>query len=216
MSAEDGEARGGRPGRRSRRRTGASSPARGRREVAGAPGAEEGAAPGGGSGGRGGAVEPPADPVAAARAIALRQLTMAPRSRGELAAAMARKGVEEPVAEQVLDRLAEVGLVDDVAYAGMLVRSRQETRGLARRALLHELRTKGVEDDVARDAVADVSDEDERAGAERVVERKMRATRGLDEQVRLRRLAGVLARKGYPPGVAYAVVREALDAEREG
>ncbi|WP_148057979.1 regulatory protein RecX [Pseudokineococcus lusitanus] len=141
---------------------------------------------------------------------------MAPRSRGELAAAMARKGVEEPVVEQVLDRLTEVGLVDDVAYADMLVRSRQETRGLARRALLHELRTKGVEDDVARGAVADVSDEDERAGAERVVERKMRATRGLDEQVRLRRLAGVLARKGYPPGVAYAVVREALDAERDG
>ncbi|ROP45684.1 regulatory protein [Pseudokineococcus lusitanus] len=215
MSAEGGEGRGGRPGRRrpgARRRTGASSPPSGPRDAPGPPGAGEGAA--GDEGPR--AAEPPADPVAVARGIALRQLAMAPRSRGELAAAMARKGVEEPVVEQVLDRLTEVGLVDDVAYADMLVRSRQETRGLARRALLHELRTKGVEDDVARGAVADVSDEDERAGAERVVERKMRATRGLDEQVRLRRLAGVLARKGYPPGVAYAVVREALDAERDG
>ena len=138
---------------------------------------------------------------------------MAPRSRSELATKMAARGVESEVAEQVLDRLTEVGLVDDVAFAGMLVRSKQETRGLARRALLHELRQKGVDDDVARDAVEDVTDDDERAGAERVVARKLRATRGLDRAVRERRLAGVLARKGYPGAVAYAVVRQALDAE---
>jgi len=141
---------------------------------------------------------------------------MAPRSRSELATKMATKGVDGAVAEQVLDRLTEVGLVDDVAYAGMLVRSRQETRGLARRALLHELRQKGVDDDTARGAVEDVTDDDERAGAERVVARKLRATRGLDRAVRERRLAGVLARKGYPAGLSYAVVREALDGERDG
>ncbi|WP_299034896.1 regulatory protein RecX [uncultured Pseudokineococcus sp.] len=151
--------------------------------------------------------------MAVARNIALRQLTMAPRSRAELATKMAAKGVEDAVAEQVLDRLTEVGLVDDVAYAGMLVRSQQEGRGLARRALLHELRQKGVDDDVARDALEDVSDEDERESAERVVARKLRATRGLDRAVRERRLVGVLARKGYPGGVAFAVVRAALEAE---
>ncbi|MEJ5915464.1 regulatory protein RecX [Pseudokineococcus sp. 1T1Z-3] len=126
---------------------------------------------------------------------------------------MAGKGVQEEVAAAVLDRLEEVGLVDDEAYAGMLVRSRQETRGLARRGLAHELRRKGVEDDVAQGALAEVTDDDERAAAERVVERKLRATRGLDRSVRERRLAGVLARKGYPAGLAYAVVRAALDGE---
>ncbi|WP_445263091.1 regulatory protein RecX [Pseudokineococcus sp. 1T1Z-3] len=154
-----------------------------------------------------------ADPAAVARAVALRQLTTAPRSRAELAQKMAGKGVQEEVAAAVLDRLEEVGLVDDEAYAGMLVRSRQETRGLARRGLAHELRRKGVEDDVAQGALAEVTDDDERAAAERVVERKLRATRGLDRSVRERRLAGVLARKGYPAGLAYAVVRAALDGE---
>jgi regulatory protein len=33
---------------------------------------------------------------------------------------------------------------------------------------------------------------------------------------RMRRLAGVLARKGYSPGLAYRVVREALEAEAAG
>lgn len=151
-----------------------------------------------------------------ARSIALRQLTTAPRSRAELATKMAGKGVDPQVAAQVLDRLTEVGLIDDQAYAGMLVRSKQETRGLARRGLQHELRRRGVDDDIAQDALAGVTDEDERAAADRVVARRLRSTRGLDRAVRERRLAGVLARKGYSGGLAHAVVREALDAEEPG
>lgn len=157
--------------------------------------------------------DPDADPVSVARAVALRQLTMAPRSRAELEQKMATKGVEREVAAQVLDRLTEVGLVDDEAYAGMLVRSRQVTRGLARRGLQQELRSKGVDDDVARAALAEVTDEDERATAEALVARRLRVTRGLDRPVRERRLLGLLARKGYGGGVARAVVREALDAD---
>ncbi|MEJ5868081.1 regulatory protein RecX [Pseudokineococcus sp. 5B2Z-1] len=145
--------------------------------------------------------------------MALRQLNMAPRSRAELERKMATKGVERDVAAQVLDRLAEVGLVDDEAYAGMLVRSRQATRGLARRGLQHELRSKGVDDDVARAALEEVTDEDERAVAEQLVARRLRATSGLDRAVRERRLLGLLARKGYGGGLARAVVREALDGE---
>jgi regulatory protein len=41
----------------------------------------------------------------------------------------------------------------------------------------------------------------------------MAATRGLDPAKRTRRLLGVLARKGYSGGLAYRLVREALDAE---
>ncbi|WP_298991697.1 regulatory protein RecX [uncultured Pseudokineococcus sp.] len=146
--------------------------------------------------------------------MALRQLTMAPRSRAELERKMATKGVEREVAAQVLDRLTEVGLVDDEAYAGMLVRSLQASRGLARRGLQHELRSKGVDDDVARVALEEVTDEDERAVAEQLVARRLRATSGLDRAVRERRLLGLLARKGYAGGLARAVVREALDGEQ--
>ncbi|WP_298803942.1 regulatory protein RecX [uncultured Pseudokineococcus sp.] len=148
--------------------------------------------------------------------MALRQLTMAPRSRAELERKMATKGVEREVAAQVLDRLTEVGLVDDEAYAGMLVRSRQATRGLARRGLQHELRSKGVDDDVARAALEEVTDEDERVAAEQLVARRLRSTRGLERSVRERRLVAVLARKGYAGGLSFAVVRAALDTEDEG
>lgn len=86
---------------------------------------------------------PPGDPETTARTICLRMLTAAPRTRAQLAEALAKRGIPDDVAQQVLDRLVTVGLIDDAAYAEAWVRSRHESRGLARRALVHELRRRG-------------------------------------------------------------------------
>jgi regulatory protein len=146
-----------------------------------------------------------------ARAIVLRQLTMAPRSRAQLEDKLRQKNCDPEVAREVLDRLTEVGLVDDEAYAAMLVRSQQSGRGLARRALARELSRKGVDRDVADQALEQVGAEDERDRARRLVDKKLRTMHGLDRQVQTRRLAGMLARKGYSSSMAFAVIREALD-----
>ncbi len=153
------------------------------------------------------------DPEDVARAIALRLLTSAPRSRAELARAMAARAVPEQAAEAVLDRFTEVGLVDDAEYARMLVRSRQAERGLARRGLAAELNRHGVPPEAAAQALAEVDDESELATARDLVRRRMAAGRGLDEQVLVRRTVAALARKGYAPGLALRLVREALATE---
>jgi regulatory protein len=151
------------------------------------------------------------DPESAARGICLRALTGAPKTRQQLADLLAQKGVPDEAAETVLDRLTEVGLIDDAAFARAWVSSRQAGRGLARRALSAELRAKGVEPEVAAEAVEAVDDDDERATARRLVERKVGAMRRLDRATATRRLMGMLARKGYNGGLAAAVIREALD-----
>ncbi|WP_222848195.1 regulatory protein RecX [Cellulosimicrobium cellulans] len=153
------------------------------------------------------------DPESVARAIALRQLTAAPRSRAQLAEAMARRDVPEVVADRVLDRFTEVGLVDDAAYAEILVRSRHAERGMSRRALAMELRRKGVDDEVAREALEQVDDADEEQAARALARKKLRATRGLDREVRLRRAYGALGRRGYGGSLVSRVVREELAAE---
>ena len=153
------------------------------------------------------------DPESVARAIALRQLTAAPRSRAQLAEAMARRDVPEDVADRVLDRFTEVGLVDDAAYAEILVRSRHAERGMSRRALAMELRRKGVDDEVAREALEQVDDADEEQAARALARKKLRATRGLDREVRLRRAYGALGRRGYGGSLVSRVVREELAAE---
>jgi regulatory protein len=135
---------------------------------------------------------------------------MAPRSRAELERKLAQKGCPDEVAAVVLDRLAEVGLLDDVAYAAMLVRSKQSSRGLARSALARELATKGVDRDIASDALEDIDEVAERARAEDLVAKRLRAMTGLSAQVQARRLSAMLARKGYPGGLAYAVIQAAI------
>jgi regulatory protein len=147
-----------------------------------------------------------------ARSICLRALTGAPKTRQQLADLLARRGVPEEAATAVLDRFGEVGLIDDAAFARAWVSSRQAGRGLGRRALQAELRSKGVDQDVAATAVALVDDEDEREAARRLVERRLGGMSRLDRATATRRLVGMLARKGYGGGLASAVVREALDA----
>ena len=147
-----------------------------------------------------------------ARSLCLRALTGAPKTRQQLADLLARRGVPEEAAEAVLDRFGEVGLIDDAAFARAWVSSRQAGRGLGRRALQAELRSKGVDQEVAASAVALVGDDDEREAAQRLVERRLRGMSRLDRATATRRLVGMLARKGYGGGLAAAVVRDALDA----
>ncbi|MDQ1641262.1 MAG: regulatory protein [Actinomycetota bacterium] len=157
--------------------------------------------------------EPDADPYSVARAIVLRKLTAAPRTRAQLADDLVQRDVPDEVATRVLDRFTEVGLVDDEAFAQTWVRTRHLGRGLARRALAAELRQRGVADETVSEAIEAVSPDDERASAVALVDRRLAATRGLPRETRIRRLTGLLARKGYSGGLAMAVVREALDNE---
>jgi regulatory protein len=158
----------------------------------------------------------PVDPADRARDICLRQLTDGPRTAAQLGTAMARRGIEPEVADAVLARLADVGLIDDAAFAAAWVTSRHAGRGLARRALAHELRTRGVADPLVAEAVAELDPDQETATARELATKRLAATRGLDVTVRFRRTAALLARKGYPSQLAYRVIREALEAERDG
>lgn len=155
------------------------------------------------------------DPAEQARAICLRLLTGTPRTRQQLADALRMRDIPEDAAQEVLSRFEEVGLIDDVAFADAWVESRHHSRGLARRALARELRTKGVEPAVIDEAVGQLDSEREAETARALVEGKLRATRGLDRNKRIRRLAGMLARKGYGEGLALRVVRQALEEEGE-
>jgi regulatory protein len=125
---------------------------------------------------------------------------------------MASKNVPDDVATRLLDRFEEVGLIDDVAFAQEWVTQRQGGKGLARRALAQELRRKGIDDEVARAALETVATDDEVEAARLLVQRKLRSMGGLDQQVAIRRLVGMLARKGYSSSISFRVVREELDA----
>jgi len=154
-----------------------------------------------------------ADPEEVARQICLRLLSAAPRTAAQLAAALRRRGVPEDAAATVLARFAEVKLVDDEVFAKAWVESRHYGRGLASRALGAELRQRGVAPNDIDAALGQLGPEQELATARELVERRLPATEGMPPLARMRRLTGVLARKGYSAGFSYRVVREVLDQE---
>lgn len=151
------------------------------------------------------------DQEAVARKILLDQLTGQARSRKELAERLAKKNVPDEIALRLLDRFEDVGLVDDEAFARSWIASRQPGKGLARRALAQELRRKGIDDEIAREALDEIDPDDEEAAARRLVRKKLRSVANVPTDKATRRLVGMLARKGYPPGMSFAIVREELE-----
>jgi regulatory protein len=210
----DGLRRAGRGrGNAPNRRRGWPSDAAARRGDAGSGGADGGEADGSETIRNSDAALPGGDRSDAevAREICLRQLAVRPRTRAELAQALTRRRIDDEVITEVLDRYDEVGMIDDAAFARAWVSSRHAGRGLARRALAGELRQRGVAGDVVGEALETLDDEQETATARALVDRKLRTSTGAPEAV-FRRLVGMLARKGYPAGLAITTVKDALAA----
>ncbi|WP_308015515.1 regulatory protein RecX [Pseudonocardia sp. ICBG1293] len=159
--------------------------------------------------------ETPQEQETRARDICLRLLTDRARTVKELGDALRRKEIPDEVARRVLDRFDEVGLVDDEAFAEQWVRSRHRHRGLGKRAIALELHRKGVDREIADEALTGIDDDSERDRARELVVRRLRSLpvgSREERQSSARKLVGMLARKGYGPGVAYGVVKEEIAA----
>ena len=157
------------------------------------------------------------DPVSVAQAIVYRQLTASAKSRLQLARKLAERNIPEDVAESVLDRFEEARLINDAEFADMWVRSRAQSGKLAKGALRRELADKGIDQETASAALEQLTDADEEAAARTLVQRKLRPGTDLAGQAgrekAVRRLASMLARKGYQPSQAFRIVNEVLDSQ---
>lgn len=157
----------------------------------------------------------PADPAERAREIALRALTHSARSESQLRETLTARGIESAVIDHVLTRYREVGLVDDNALAAAIVRTRHHERGQSRRAIAQELTRKGFDDGAIASALAQIDDDAEWRAARELATRRWQRTAELDDDARIRRVVGMLGRKGYSPDVAFAVVRELQHADKD-
>jgi regulatory protein len=145
-----------------------------------------------------------------AKEICFDLLAARPRTQEELRQALRRKGFDEETSETLLGKLDRAGLVNDAEFAELWVKSRHANQGLSRTALVAELRRKGVDGEIAAQAAGEVDRESEEQRARELVRKKLGSLGNVDEQTALRRLLGFLARKGYPQGLAYTVIRDEL------
>ena len=155
------------------------------------------------------------DPYSVAQTIALTALSRRARSRGELATLLKKRGTPEEISVAVLNRLAELGFVNDYEFARSWSESRQRTKKVARRIIIGELRSKGISDEIIEWITSDISDDQEFENALRFAERKLNSLTRLDGEVAYRRLHGQLARRGFSGAVISRVCTE-LGITRSG
>ena len=149
---------------------------------------------------------------AQAKDACLRLLTDRARSRSELETKLSGRGFEPEIIAKVLDRLQEIGLIDDADFATQWVHSRHTYSGKGKRALAVELRLKGIDQDTASEALSQIDPEDERERAAELVRRKLKNKPVDDRDKVTRRLVSMLARKGYSAGMSYEVVKAEMAA----
>ena len=151
-----------------------------------------------------------------ARTVCLRLLTARARTRAELAGQLTKRGYPDDVSAKVLDRLTEVGLIDDADFAEQWVQSRRANASKGKRALAAELRTKGLDDDVIAAALNGIDASSERDRAVTLVQTRLRRENLVGDQAKVaRRLVGMLARRGYSETMCFDVVKTQLALELE-
>jgi regulatory protein len=157
----------------------------------------------------------PDDVEGFARKLVYDRLAVQARSRADLEQALAKKHVPAEVTAAVLDRFEAAGLVDDEDFARSWVQARQRSKGLSSRVLAMELRRKGIDEEISREVLGELDPEAEIQAAHRLVQAKLRSMSRFDDTTKIRRLTGMLARKGYSPQVSFDVVRKELGTQAQ-
>ena len=144
-----------------------------------------------------------------ARAQALLLLKFQPRSESELRRRLTSKRVSPAVIDSLLEELKKKDLINDEKFARYFAGERMESKPMSRRALVMNLKTKGISSDVAAHAVQEaVGEQDEFQTARDLALRRVSSLKGVGKEALQRRLAGFLGRRGFSSEVVYKVVRE--------
>lgn len=142
--------------------------------------------------------------------MVLNSLNYSPKTRQQLADLLADRGVSIEIADEVLDRFEEVGLINDGDYAFEWVRSRHQARGLSRKVLRLELVQKGVAPTLIDEALEQVTEDTELAAATALATKKLRSMKDVATTAQTRRCFSALARRGY----GYEIAAIAIDRAR--
>lgn len=147
-----------------------------------------------------------------ARNVLLYQLARSAKSAHQLRQILEKREIDAEIAESVIQRFIEVGLIDDKLFAETIVSSRRKFKGSAKSVIKRELAEKGIGQVVIEEVVSDITQEDELETAKELALKRIPRLAHLEREVRQRRLHGYLARKGYSSSVVIVACKVAEDS----
>lgn len=143
-----------------------------------------------------------------ARNSAYRYLAVRPRSCAEVKQRLIDRGFPPAVVRSVMDHLLRLGYLNDAQFARDWAASRTRTRGYGRRRIEQELRNKGIDSDIIGETLVRLFEETpETDVARKAAEKKLRSLTRFEPEVRKRRLAGFLERKGFSSEIIRSIIR---------
>ena len=146
------------------------------------------------------------DEVKKAITAALNLISFRPRASGELQRKLREKGYAAEAAEAAIQRMLDLGYLNDADFADRWIENRQEHKPRSRRMLQQELMQKGIDRDLIQEALEETAI-DEFGDALELAHKKAGSMSGVDQATRHRRLSGFLGRRGY----GYDVIRKVLE-----
>ncbi len=144
---------------------------------------------------------------------AARYLELRTRSIDELRRHLRAARFPESLVEQAIDRLVELGLLDDLAFAQAWVESRDRARPRGSQALRRELSLKGIDREIIEgllagrrvapeaDDIAETGSPDERVAERLLLKNRASLARVTDPRLGRQRAYSLLARNGFDPEI---------------
>jgi regulatory protein len=148
------------------------------------------------------------DSVVRAVDSAARFLGSRPRSEQEVRRNLAEKEHAPPIIDAAIERLQNLGYLDDKAFAVFWVQNRNAFKPASPRALRYELRQKGVSDAIIAEVLADLDADD---AAYRAAQSQMRRLRGLTQREFKTKLGAFLGRRGFSFADARTAMQKLID-----
>lgn len=144
---------------------------------------------------------------------ALRYLAARARTVRETELHLDSKQYGEYEVQQTVDRLMELGYLDDAKFAQEFIRTRLNTKPVSRRKLQEQLLGHHLPKEIVTEALSAISDEDEWQHALQAAEKYTPQVSGESAQEREQRLAKRLYGRGFSTEVSIKAAREALQRE---
>lgn len=133
----------------------------------------------------------------------LRFLSYRPRSEKEVRENLAKKKAPTDIIEKIILKLKDHNFINDLEFAEVFVKSRNQSRPKAARMIKMELRQKGISGEI----IESLKMGDELENAKKLLDKKINKYKDLDRNEIYNKLGGFLARRGFD----WEIVKKAID-----
>ncbi len=140
----------------------------------------------------------------------IRLLAIKDRVTEEIISKLNQKGYNKDLAIKVIEKLEDIGYIDDEKYIKNMINDKKEVPGLSKKALLYKLRSKGIDSNLLEKCFSQIEFDDYKT-ALLAAEKQVRKIKGDNKTIK-NKIYLFLKRKGYSENICCKVLKDILES----